>query len=861
MIRLTQQKTPDQHHTTSVRLACGTGERFLRDVWAYVVFDAGHLARLGVKATPDTAPQDFSPEEDEQFGMMPGLEADTLPGRIVRFLGHLIEEHYWRYEYNTNSWPLGFAGLLHGDKNIQAEQWEKHRDVWEYTCAIESAAKEWPELAKLREKAFFMDRVHTQLIFRLLDHIGFQQDHEYAPQILALIRRGHHRIGDSVVVEKAAKIARKAEQHDQEHRQVGAHNLLHQLRQAKRNPLAERDIQEVVVPESSWDAEVKPKQGWSKLMHTSTHLLSKWGAQDCLLQGTAIPSRRHALMALQIAQQLCTERRGKDAGDTWQACAVAGQALVKDIRTCSYFWVIGAAADGFVKWEATVVCPGPCFTWGLPLGNRWEKVTLTGVMHYEYVPHVWKGGDYNPHNCGFLYMVPTTAPVPLVVEALCRAAPRLLLNQRVALVQLYKRELELPQGASQQESEFQLITKLVGEEAAKRYLERCAAVWQAMVKKHQQNSKAGNTDADAGAEDSEEGWSSGDEEIPAEIEDHLLTAIDAMDPNQLPERLRRKYTGAARRETEHKAMKQLRAGLAKTSSSSKESNGTAPDCGGSSTPGQAVPSEPEVATPDCGGSSAHGHTACSKPEVEVPLPACEIPEAPADPNWKRRCNEEWVRPFLPHGLADFDCHLETGVEGEIEWVARYSPKDPDKHPLSGEVPKQYRTKSVTCTQMKCPTDHSVFLGALDFVWGRHKLWHPECTVPTIVEEALAATCCHRPGSFAACEASMDALRATGLANSSQRQNEPPKVCCDICGVNLHTTAACPLMQQILQSDAKLTAKTVLTSAHQLQCQVTLGQQSCGLAAFRKVHIKVDGTDFYAVFAWQQQATQQTQFKG
>ena len=95
-----------------------------------------------------------------------------------------------------------------------------------------------------------MDRVHTQLIFRLLDHIGFQQDHEYAPQILALIRRGHHRIDDSVVVEKAAQNARKAEQHDQEHRQVGTHNLLHQLRQAKGNPLAERDIQEVVVPEN-----------------------------------------------------------------------------------------------------------------------------------------------------------------------------------------------------------------------------------------------------------------------------------------------------------------------------------------------------------------------------------------------------------------------------------------------------------------------------------------------------------------------------------------------------------------------------------------------------------------------------------
>ena len=52
------------------------------------------------------------------------------------------------------------------------------------------------------------------------------------------------------------------------------------------------------------------------------------------------------------------------------------------------------------------------------------------------------------------------------------------------------------------------------------------------------NSKAANADADAGSEDSEDGYSSGDEEIPAEIQDHLLAAMDAIDPNQLPEQLR-----------------------------------------------------------------------------------------------------------------------------------------------------------------------------------------------------------------------------------------------------------------------------------------------------------------------------------
>ena len=130
----------------------------------------------------------------------------------------------------------------------------------------------------------------------------------------------------------------------------------------------------------------------------------------------------------------------------------------------------------------------------------------------------------------------------------------------------------------------------------------------------------------------------------------------------------------------------MRGRLANNSSSSKESSGTAEDCGGSSAPGHTTCSEPEVATPDCGGSSAPSHAACSKPEVEVPLPACEVLEAPADPNWERRSNEEWVRPFVPHGLADFECRLTTGQRDKVQWVARYFSKDPDKHPLSGEVP-------------------------------------------------------------------------------------------------------------------------------------------------------------------------------
>ena len=74
------------------------------------------------------------------------------------------------------------------------------------------------------------------------------------------------------------------------------------------------------------------------------------------------------------------------------------------------------------------------------------------------------------------------------------------------------------------------------------------------------------------------------------------------------------------------------------------------------------------------------------------------------------------------------------------------------------------------TLFNFPFEHSAFLAALDFMWGRHKLFHPECTVPKIVQEAMAANACcaGAAGAGAACEASLIALRSTGLANSIER---------------------------------------------------------------------------------------------
>ena len=66
--RAKHKKVPAQHLTYSVALACGRGQVILREMWAYMATDANELARLGVKATADAVPQDFSPEYDNQLG-------------------------------------------------------------------------------------------------------------------------------------------------------------------------------------------------------------------------------------------------------------------------------------------------------------------------------------------------------------------------------------------------------------------------------------------------------------------------------------------------------------------------------------------------------------------------------------------------------------------------------------------------------------------------------------------------------------------------------------------------------------------------------------------------------------------------
>jgi hypothetical protein len=754
--------------------------------------------------------------------MHPGLEAETLPGRIVVFAGHLLEAHFWSYAYKQYSWPKGFAGLLHGEEQVRAKQWQQHSDLWEYVCAIESAAKVSPGLAKLREKVFFMDRATTQLIFRLLDHIRFQQNHKHAPQIMALIRRGRHRIGDSVAVEKSAKIARKAEQHDQEHQQVGPHNLLHQLRRAKRNPLAERGIREVAVPDIAWDSEVVPERPWSKMVHPGTQMDDKWGADACLLQGRAKPykspgvtSRKHAIMALRIAILLCKEGRKDEAGETWQACAVAGQSFVKDVQTGRYIWVLASAADGLVSWEAKVLCPGPCFVFGLPLLGSWNIMALTDVRRYESVPHIWVGGDYDVQGCGFLYMVQTAPSVPLVVAALCRKAPRLLSNQRAALVALYRCMQNLPQNATQQEAEIDLITKLLGsEEAAKPYIERCNAIWFSMIRKNKAKKDAVDNEAE-----SEEGWSSEDE-IPPEIHDHLIAAVHGFDPNQLPERDKKKFAGASKAKEAKELLEKFKVGMG-------------------------------------------GGTGGSAPEPAVPLPAPEPEVAPgaADPFWERRSNQPWVRPFVPNVGADFTASLSTGAKDQVQWVARYFPKNPDQYPLPDDVEdkvsKTLLQKTVTASLWKYCSEHAAFLAALEFIWARHELFHAEISRPPKVKEALAAnSCCGN--SVEGCKSSLDELRKQSLADSGKISGKTPKAdartsdCCDVCGVRFHTSKECPLMQMVLASDAKLTtveaSNRILSSAAQLRCKARLSEKSCASKAFKKVAIKGDGNCFFTATA-------------
>lgn len=242
-----EKKTPLQDMDYECRLAHGAGEAFLKGVWRHLVQDRELLARLGVSVAGGPC-QSFASETDPISGVpLPGVPADTIPGRIMEFLLAVVGARLWSYSWHECAYPNGFAGLCSRDPAEVAAALLRAREVWNLV-GVAAQPDQPVGLQQLRKAAFFLDWPSCQLRFRVLAHVGFQPH----AGVLQWITRSFLRVGDTLCNEKCNKLGRRTEQHSQESNAVSTSAVFHAVRRPAESIFASRGIPEVCLEAGDW---------------------------------------------------------------------------------------------------------------------------------------------------------------------------------------------------------------------------------------------------------------------------------------------------------------------------------------------------------------------------------------------------------------------------------------------------------------------------------------------------------------------------------------------------------------------------------------------------------------------------------
>ena len=254
-----EKRTPEEHLEFCVSMSCGNGGKFLRSIWVDVACDVRALARLGLKTTEDSEPQNFGKEWDDILQIeQAGIDESTIADRIMTFLSSVLSQNLFTYLWHQFAYPPAFAQLLAADPDLADAGMRQSKKVWETALHLEGSER--PALASLRQKIFWLDFPSVQLRFRVLDHCGFDLQHELCGEVLQWLRRSKCRIGDSAVVENTNKKARRAEATGSS-KEINASRIFHSIRQLP-NALSMREIPEVKVPDEAWDKEAKLEPTW-----------------------------------------------------------------------------------------------------------------------------------------------------------------------------------------------------------------------------------------------------------------------------------------------------------------------------------------------------------------------------------------------------------------------------------------------------------------------------------------------------------------------------------------------------------------------------------------------------------------------
>lgn len=551
------KKTPEEEVRHRSEMACGKGREYLKKVWREVVTDSRELARLGLKTTSDSSPQDFGPEIDSYTGLRhPGIEAESIAQRIMGFLCYNMESFFWFFANQEEIWPAAFAGLLHKSAAKHSQTLARAQEVWETMLAIEGQSKSYPSLQFLRLKVYFLHWPTVQLRFRILDQIRFTFSSDHGQHVRDWFRRSKKRIGDSVPIEKSNKAARKTETNGASNEMHGQ-TILHVIRQPEHNAVEERGIPHVKVRAGDWDINWKPTRSWRSKVTPDTSMPASWKVDNVLknnkpFKSPNTQSKRHAIAALNAMLYFCRTSTPRDADYSWQTCTVMPQLLIHSPQDKLFYFVMAVAADASVVWKADTIRDGE--EWGLDLDETWKWLPIVHIEKWQMVPVIWKARDILSERHGFITLRRDGEAIPLVVSALCRMVRRPVMYLRHKLIICYS-ALELipvqPKSAPLLDKEQTLIKTLLADkpELADKYLAENRAVHkmiaEAAAKRRKTKENKGSDQQEAGddTEAEQEEEDAVNDEMPEEIEEYFYAALDNMEAADLPLNEQRRFKG------------------------------------------------------------------------------------------------------------------------------------------------------------------------------------------------------------------------------------------------------------------------------------------------------------------------------
>jgi hypothetical protein len=642
------KKTPEEEVRHRSEMACGKGRKYLKTVWREVVTDSKELARLGLKTTCDSDPQDFGPEIDTYTGLQhPGIEAESIAQRIMGFLCYNMESFFWLFANQEDIWPAAFAGLSHKSPDKQSQTLARAQMVWETILAIEGQATSYPSLHTLRLKVYFLNWPSVQLRFRILDQILFNFSSDHGQHVKDWFRRSKKRIGDSVPIEKSNKAARKTETNGASNEMHGQ-TILHVIRQPEHNAVEERGIPHVKVPAGDWDTKWKPERSWRSKVTPDTSMPAAWKIDNVLKDNKpyASPntqSKRHAIAALNALLYFCRTATPRDAKYSWQTCTVVPQLLIHSKHDGLFYFVIAVAADAAVVWKADTICDWD--EWGLDLDEPWIWRPIVCIENWLMVPATWKARDSLSERHGFITLRRNGEAIPLVVSALCRMVRRPVMYMRHRLVTCYSDSLPaLAKSSPILDKEQILIKTLLADKSllADKYLAENRAVHKMIAEaaaKAKQARANKSSDQQEAADDTDAEHEEGDaaNEMPEEIEEYFYAALDNMEAADLPLAEQRKFKGPGKIEARaHRKAKQMVERMQSKLISAKD------------TPSSENKSPSSAGQPD------------AKQSKELAFKKKEA--------FARRSNMCWIKAFVP---PDDSCKCEITTAKEA-FVARHS---------------------------------------------------------------------------------------------------------------------------------------------------------------------------------------------